>query len=94
MPQKAMPSEQQPGNSQVKDWQFGYERRHKVLGVGNTEGNKTSAIKPEQWNRLQAVKGTPALFMWNVNTEEGGYHKQTGLQDTNMTSVSTRSNHS
>ena len=90
MPQKAMPPEKQPWNSQVKDWQFGYEGHHKVLGVGNTKGNETS----EQWNRSQAVKGTPALFMWNVNTEEGEYNKQTGLQDTNMTSVSTGSNHS
>ena len=94
MLQRAVPSEKQPWNSQAMDWQFGYERHQKELGAGNTKGNKASAIKPEVWNKPQVVKGTPALFIWNVNTEEGGYHKQTGLQDNNMTSVSTGSNYS
>ena len=94
MLQKTMLSERQQWYNKVKDWQFRYNGHPKMLGARSTEGNEALAVNPELWDKPQTVKGTPATFMWNVNIEEGEYSKLTRLQDTNMTSVSTGSNHS
>ena len=89
-----MLSERQPWDNKVKDWQCRHDGYPKILGVRSTEGNEASVANPELWDKPQTAKGTPALFTWNVNIEEGEYSKPTRLQNANMTSASTGSNHS
>ena len=64
------------------------------MGVRSTKGNEALAANPELWDKLPTVKGIPALFAWDANIEGMEYSQPTKLQDTNMTSISTGSNHS
>ena len=89
-----MPLDRQSWDNKARGWHVRYEEHPKTPGVAETKGNEASVLNQDPWRKLSAAKEVPTPFTLYSNTENTGYNKPTGLQDINLTSASTGSNHS
>ena len=85
--------DRQSWNDKARGWHVRYEEHPRTLGVVETKGNKALMLNQDPWRKLSAAKEVPTLFTLYSNTENTGYNKPTGLQDINLMSASTGSNH-
>ena len=86
--------DRQSWDNKARGWHVRYEEHPKTPGVVETEGNEASVLNQDPWRKLSVAKEVPTPFTLYSNTENTGHNKPTGLQDINLMSASTGSNHS
>ena len=89
--------DKQSWDNKARGWHVRYDehpRTQTTLGVAEAEGNEAPVLNQDPWRKSSAVKEVSTPFTLYSNTGNTGYNKLTGLQDINIMSASTRSNHS
>ena len=89
--------DRQSWDNKARGWHVRYEehsRTQTTLGVAEAEGNEALVLNQDLWRKSSAAKEVSTPFTLYSNTGNTGYNKLTGLQDINITSASTGSNHS
>ena len=95
-PRTPMLLDRQSWDNKARGWHVRYDehpRTQTTLGVAEAKGNEASVLNQDPWRKSLAAKEVSTLFTLYSNTRNTGHNKLTGLQDINITSASTRSNH-
>ena len=85
--------DRQSWDNKARGWHVRYEEHPRTPGVVETKGNESLALNQDPWRKSSAAKEVPTPFTLYSNTENTGYNKFIGLQDINLMSASTGSNH-